>query len=46
MNGKCALWLTPETKAEVAQLYTEDNCASQSEFAEKAPRFCCGCVRT
>lgn len=46
MKDKYAFWLTPETKAEVARLYTEDNCASQSEFVEKALRFYCGYVRT
>jgi len=46
MKDKYAFWLTPETKAEVARLYTEDNCASQSEFVEKSLRFYCGYVRT
>jgi len=46
MKDKYAFWLTPETKAEVARLYTEDNCASQSEFVEKALQFYCGYVRT
>lgn len=46
MKDKYAFWLTPEAKAEVARLYTEDNCASQSEFVEKALRFYCGYVRT
>ncbi len=46
MKDKYAFWLTPETKVEVARLYTEDNCASQSEFVEKALRFYCGYVRT
>ena len=36
----------PETKTEAVWLYTEGNCASQSEFAEKALRFYCGHVRT
>ncbi len=46
MKDKYAFWLTPEKKAEVARLYTEDNCASQSEFVEKALQFYCGYVRT
>ncbi len=46
MKDKYAFWLTPETKSEVARLYTEDNCTSQSEFVEKALRFYCGYVRT
>ncbi len=39
MKDKCAFWLTPETTAEAVRLYTDDNCASQSAFAEKALRL-------
>lgn len=46
MKNKYAFWLTPETKVEVSRLYAEDNCASQSEFVEKALQFYCGYVRT
>lgn len=42
MKDKYAFWLAPETKAEVARLYTKDNCTSQSEFVEKAIRFYVG----
>lgn len=46
MKKKYAFWLTQETKDELARLYSEDNCASQSEFVEKAIRFYCGYVNT
>ncbi len=29
-----------KTKTEAARLYTEDNCANQREFVEKALRLC------
>ena len=43
---KFALWLTPETKELVKQLYREDNCKSQSEYIEKAIQFYSGYVQT
>ena len=43
---KFALWLTPETKKLVKQLYREDNCKSQSEYIEKAVQFYSGYVQT
>ena len=46
MKKKYAFWLSQETKDELSQLYTEDNCASQSEFVEKAVKFYCGYVKT
>lgn len=48
VNGKekFALWLTPETKELVKQLYREDNCKSQSEYIEKAVQFYSGYVKT
>ena len=39
---KFALWLTPEAREMVREAYRGDNCASQSEFIEKAIRFYCG----
>ena len=39
---KFALWLTPEAREMVRGAYRSDNCASQSEFIEKAIRFYCG----
>lgn len=39
---KFALWLTPEAKRLVDEGYRSDNCASRSEFIEKAVRFYCG----
>ena len=39
---KFALWLTPEAREMVRGAYRGDNCASQSEFIEKAVRFYCG----
>lgn len=38
-KAKFALWITPETKHQVEAIYTKDNCASQSEFIEKAVVF-------
>ena len=46
MKKKYAFWLSQETKDELSQIYTEDNCASQSEFVEKALKFYSGYVRT
>ena len=48
VNGKekFALWLTPETKEQVKQLYREDDCKSQSEYIEKAIQFYSGYVQT
>ena len=39
---KFALWLTPEAREMVREAYRGDNCASQSEFIEKAVRCYCG----
>ena len=39
---KFALWLTPEAREMDREAYRGDNCASQSEFIEKAVRFYCG----
>ena len=39
---KFALWLTSEAREMVRGAYRSDNCASQSEFIEKAVRFYCG----
>ena len=46
MKKKYAFWLSQETKEEIAAIYTEDNCTSQSEFVEKAVKFYCGYVKT
>ena len=43
---KFALWLTPESKELVKQLYRKDNCKSQSEYIEKAVQFYSGYVQT
>ena len=43
---KFALWLTPETKAKVAENFRGDLCKSQSEFIEKAILFYCGYLHT
>ena len=37
---KYAFWLTPEAKKMVESDVTLGNCGSQSEFVEKAVRFC------
>ena len=39
---KFTLWLSQEMRKEVEYAYSEDNCASQSEFIEKAIRFYSG----
>lgn len=39
---KFALWLRPDAKSIVEQSFREDNCASQSEYIEKAIRFYSG----
>lgn len=39
---KFTLWLSPEMRKEVELVYREDNCASQSEFIEKAIKFYSG----
>ena len=36
---KFALWIAPETRQIVADIYKEDNCKSMSEFIEKAVLF-------
>jgi len=40
------LWIAPSVKAEVEQLYEQDNCRSHSQFIEKAVRFYCGYLQT
>ena len=42
---KFTLWLSPEMRKEVELAYREDNCASQSEFIEKAIKFYSGYLR-
>lgn len=39
---KTAFWLFPDTKAKVEAQFREDNCASQSEYVEKAILFYTG----
>lgn len=46
MKKKFAFWLSQEAKDQISRLYVEDNCASQSEFVEKAIQFYCGYVKT
>lgn len=41
---KFPLWMYPETRKLVADLYEQDNCQSQSEFIEKAIKFYCGFI--
>lgn len=45
-KNKFALWLLPETKMLVEENYRADNCASQSEYIEKAIRFYTGYLHT
>ena len=42
MKRKFALWIRPSLLEEVDSLYQKDNCASRSEFMEKALRFYMG----
>lgn len=42
---KTAFWLYPDTKAQVVANYREDNCASQSEYVEKAILFYTGYLK-
>ena len=42
LKRKCALWIRPSLLEEVDSLYKGDNCASRSEFMEKALRFYMG----
>lgn len=42
VKEKFALWMSPETKAKVDQLYKLDGCRSRTEFIEKAIIFYCG----
>ena len=42
---KFALWLAPEARGMVDELYRADNCASRSEYIEKAIRFYTGYLR-
>ena len=39
---KFALWVYPQTMKDVEVHFKSDNCKSQSEFIEKAIRFCIG----
>ena len=41
-KNKFALWLSPEAKNKVEEMYREDNCKSKSEFIEKAIWFYAG----
>lgn len=41
---KFPLWMHPQTRQQVLEWYKKDNCASQSEFIEKAIRFYCGYI--
>jgi len=41
---KFPLWLYPETRDRVRELYRSDDCRSQSEFIEKAIRFYIGYI--
>ena len=42
LKRKFALWIRPSLLEEVDSLYESDNCASRSEFMEKALRFYIG----
>lgn len=42
MKRKFALWIRPSLLEEVDSLYKSDNCASRSEFMEKALQFYIG----
>ena len=42
LKRKFALWIRPSLLEEVDSLYKGDNCASRSEFMEKALRFYMG----
>ena len=42
---KMAVYFQPETKRKIEQEYKEDNCASKTEFIEKAVRFYIGYLR-
>ena len=42
LKRKFALWIRPSLLEEVDSLYQKDNCASRSEFMEKALRFYTG----
>ena len=39
---KFAIWVHPEIKKKVKDLYKQDDCRTQSEFMEKAARFYIG----
>jgi hypothetical protein len=41
---KFALWMSPETRNTVREMFESDNCKSQSEFIEKAVRFYAGYI--
>ena len=42
LKRKFALWIRPSLLEEVDSLYQKDNCASRSEFMEKALQFYIG----
>ncbi len=42
---KFPLWLYPKTMEEVNSLFEDDNCASRSEFIEKAVKFYIGFLK-
>ena len=42
LKRKLALWIRPSLLEEVDSLYQKDNCASRSEFMEKALQFYIG----
>lgn len=44
-KGKFALWLAPDAREMVDESYRADNCASRSEYIEKAIRFYTGYLR-
>ena len=46
LKRKFALWIRPSLLEEVNSLYKSDNCASRSEFMEKALRFYMGYLGT
>ena len=39
---KLAVWMYPEIKAKVKEMYRQDDCRSMSEFVEKSIRFYVG----
>ena len=39
---KFAIWVHPEIKEKVKEIYKQDDCRTQSEFMEKAAKFYIG----